>query len=66
MAELSTKISLKYLGYLHYFLGIELIPTKEGIILSQHGYIRDLLNKFHMSDAKQCHSIMLLYCLEIV
>jgi len=52
MKELSNKFSLKLLGFPHYFLGIELIPTKEGLLLSQHGYIRELLNKFHMSGAK--------------
>lgn len=43
---------LKYLGFPHYFPGIELIPIKEGFLLSQHGYIRDLLDKFHMLGAK--------------
>lgn len=52
MTELSKKNSLKQLGFSHYFLGIELIPIKTGLFLSQHGYIRDLLHKFNMTGAK--------------
>jgi hypothetical protein len=52
MTELSTKFSLKQLGFPHYFLGIELIPFESGLLLSQHGYIRELLDKFNMSGAK--------------
>ncbi|KAK2373518.1 hypothetical protein QL285_074549 [Trifolium repens] len=52
MTELSTKFSLKQLGFPHYFLGIELIPIECGLLLSQHGYIRELLDKFNMSGAK--------------
>lgn len=52
MIELSKKNSLKQLGFPHYFLGIELIPIKTGLFLSQHGYIRGLLHKFNMARAK--------------
>lgn len=52
MTKLSKKISLKQLGFPHYFLGIELILIKTGLFLSQHGYIRDLLHKFNMAGAK--------------
>lgn len=52
MTKLSKKFSLKQLGFPHYFLGIELIPVKTGLFLSQHGYIRELLYKFHMTGAK--------------
>jgi hypothetical protein len=52
MSELSNRFSIKQLGFPHYFLGIELLPSKDGLLLSQHGYIRELLEKFHMSGAK--------------
>jgi hypothetical protein len=52
MKELSSKFSLKYLGYPHYFLGIEIVPTKNGLFLNQHRYMRDLLEKFNMAGAK--------------
>ncbi|KAI4346070.1 hypothetical protein L6164_013152 [Bauhinia variegata] len=51
-SELSTRFSLKYLGFPHYFLGIEIIPTKDGLFLSQHKYMRDLLEKVKMSGVK--------------
>ncbi|XP_019414584.1 PREDICTED: uncharacterized protein LOC109326349 [Lupinus angustifolius] len=56
MAKLSLKFSLKYLGFPYYFLGIELIPTKQGLLLTQHGYIRDLLDKFNMAGAKPTYT----------
>jgi hypothetical protein len=46
------------LGSLHYFLGIEVIPVKDGLLLSQQKYIRDLLNKTNMADAKPVSSPM--------
>jgi hypothetical protein len=49
---LSKRFSLKNMGYPHYFLGIELIPIKNGLYLSQHKYIRDTLEKFDMEGAK--------------
>jgi len=52
MKELSNKFSLKYLGFPHYFLGIEIVPTKNRLFLNQHKYIRDLLEKFNMANAK--------------
>jgi len=40
------------MGQPHYFLGIEIIPTTNGIFLSQHRYIRELLQRFDMEGAK--------------
>lgn len=40
------------MGQPHYFLGIEIIPISSGIFLSQHRYIRDLLQKFDMEGEK--------------
>jgi len=40
------------MGAPHYFLGIELIPTSSGILLSQHKHIRDILQCFDMEGAK--------------
>lgn len=39
---LSKKFSLKDLRDLHYFLGLEVIPTAGGLFLTQHKYIRDI------------------------
>ena len=49
---LSAKFPLKDLGALNYFLGVELVQTTTGILISQHSYIRDLLQRFGMCDAK--------------
>jgi hypothetical protein len=40
------------MGTPHYFLGIELIPTNNGLFLSQHKFICDNLEKFYMYGAK--------------
>jgi hypothetical protein len=40
------------LGFLHYFLGLQVLQTNEGIFLSQSKYACDLLRHFHMDDCK--------------
>ncbi|KAL5568579.1 hypothetical protein UlMin_025154 [Ulmus minor] len=52
IATLSHRFSLKDLGPLSYFLGVEASRTSLGIHLSQHKYIHDLLAKTKMSDVK--------------
>lgn len=49
---LSQRFSLKNMGTPHYFLGIELIPTSSRMFLSQHKYIREVLERFDMERAK--------------
>ncbi|XP_020084893.1 uncharacterized protein LOC109707771 [Ananas comosus] len=49
---LSGRFSLKDLGDLHYFLGVEVIPTTQGLFLTQHKYIRDILDRTKMLGAK--------------
>ena len=49
---LSAKFSLKDLGNLNYFLGVEVIPHNKGLFLSQHKYISDILSRTNMSGAK--------------
>ena len=49
---LSGKFEMKDMGELHYFLGIEVIRTTKGIMLSQRHYILNLLFKFGMTDQK--------------
>jgi hypothetical protein len=43
---------MKDLGDLHSFLGIEVIRTPEGILISQWHYALDMLFKFGMADYK--------------
>ena len=49
---LGDMFSLKDMGSLHFFLGIEVIPTRAGLFLSRHKYVRDLLANTSMSGAK--------------
>jgi hypothetical protein len=50
--QLSIRFSVKDMGQLHFFLGMEVIPTTTGLFLSQHKYIRDVLTKLNMHGAK--------------
>ena len=50
--QLGQKFSIKDLGPLHFFLGVEVIPTKKGLFITQHKYIRDILAKTSMDGAK--------------
>jgi hypothetical protein len=56
--KLSHTFSVKDMGHLHFFLGIEVIPTAKGLFLSQHKYIGDLLSKTSMNMAKDVHTPM--------
>ena len=49
---LAQRFSLKDLGNLSYFLGVEVIPQSQGILLSQRRYIKELLAKTHMDMSK--------------
>jgi hypothetical protein len=50
---LGARFSLKDMGLLHYFLGVEVIPTTAGLFLSQHKYVRDILETQNMASAKE-------------
>ena len=49
---LAQRFSLKDLGPLPYFLGVEVVPHRLGIMLSQRRYIEDLLKRTNMDNAK--------------
>lgn len=52
ITSLSTRFSLKDLGDLSFFLGIEVLRTQTGMHLAQSRYVSDLLHKADMSNAK--------------
>jgi hypothetical protein len=50
--SLKNKFEMTDLGFLHYFLGLQVLQTNEGIFLSQSKYACDLLRRFHMDNCK--------------
>ena len=50
--SLKQNFEMSNLGHLHYFLGLQVLQTKEGIFLSQSKYACDLLRHFHMEYCK--------------
>ena len=50
--QLAASFDMKDMGDLHYFLGIEVIRTPEGILISQRHYVLRMLFKFRMADSK--------------
>ncbi|OIT33410.1 retrovirus-related pol polyprotein from transposon tnt 1-94, partial [Nicotiana attenuata] len=58
ISSLSKKFSLKYLGLLHYFLGIEVYRDADGLFLSQSKYIQEVLHDTQMQDYKGLQSPM--------
>eukprot|EP00253_Pinus_taeda_P027362 PITA_27362 len=55
-SSLKKKFEMTDLGHLHYFLGLQVLQSKEGIFLSQSKYACDLLHHFHMEDCKPAPS----------
>ena len=53
-SQLSTAFEMKDLGDLHYFLGIKVIHTPDGVLLTQRNYVLNMLYKFGMKD---CQSV---------
>ncbi|GKC07292.1 retrovirus-related pol polyprotein from transposon RE1 [Tanacetum coccineum] len=51
--KLATRFSIKDLGSLHQFLGVEVISTTSGLFLSQHRHTADLLSRFKMIGVKE-------------
>jgi hypothetical protein len=49
---LAHRFSLKDLGSLFYVFGVKVVPTEQGILLSQRRYIMDLLARTCKTDAK--------------
>jgi histone deacetylase 1/2 len=52
LKDLQSEFALKDLGDLHYFLGIEVNKTQNGMVLTQDKYASDLLKRVGMFDCK--------------
>ncbi|XP_050147442.1 uncharacterized mitochondrial protein AtMg00810-like [Malus sylvestris] len=61
ISALRKEFDIKDLGYLHFFLGIQITKTKAGLFLSQEKYIQDLLKKTEMFDSKAAATSCLPY-----
>eukprot|EP00253_Pinus_taeda_P032104 PITA_32104 len=55
-SSLKKKFEMTDLGNLHYFLGLQVLQSKECISLSQSKYACDILRHFHMEDCKPAPS----------
>ena len=55
---LQSQFHTKDLGMLRYFLGIDVMRSKHGILLSQSKYVLDLLSKTGKLGLKPCNSLM--------
>lgn len=63
IAKLKTEFALKQLGGLDYFLGVEIKRLSNGsLILSRTKYIKDLLTKANMVDAKGIPTPIVINC----
>jgi histone deacetylase 1/2 len=52
LKDLNDDFAIKDLGDLHFFLGLEVKKTKNGLLLTQEKYARDLLKKVGMDNCK--------------
>lgn len=54
IATLNQKFSLKHLGEVNYFLGIEASVFSHDIMLSQSKYVKELLQRTNLTNYKSC------------
>ena len=55
---LDKEFEIKDLGYLKYFLGMEVARSKKGIFVSQRKYVMDLLKETSMLGCKPVDTLM--------
>ena len=56
--ELTSNFEMKYLGLMHYFLGLDIWHRNDEIFLSQGKYIVDILCRFGMVDCQSINTPM--------
>ncbi|KAH9294781.1 hypothetical protein KI387_038369, partial [Taxus chinensis] len=50
--KLKAEFDMTDMGLLHYFLGLQVFQSAEGISICHNNYATDLLQRFHMADCK--------------
>nr|XP_016444735.1 PREDICTED: uncharacterized mitochondrial protein AtMg00810-like [Nicotiana tabacum] len=58
IASVAYRLSIKDLGNLNYFLGVNVVRNTNDIILSQATYINEILNNKLMADCKSANTLM--------
>jgi len=58
ISALQHEFSMKDLGDLHYFLGMQVQRRDDGLFLSQQQYMVDILARAHMADCKPCLTLV--------
>lgn len=58
ISSLAGRFSIKDLGNLHFFLGIEVLCTAKGITLSQSKYMHETLSEENMQDCNSAKTPM--------
>ena len=56
--KFATKFEMKDLGMMHYFLGMEVWSSTDGIFLGQGKYAVEILKRFGMLDCKVITTLM--------
>jgi hypothetical protein len=58
LTKMESAFAVKKLRSLNFFLGIEVLQFPDGIILSQHNYMLDILKRTKMVDAEPAYTPM--------
>ena len=56
--KLASKFEMKYLGLMHYFLGLDVWKSPERIFLNQGKYAVEILKRFDMLECKPMNTPM--------
>ena len=55
---METEFEMSVMGELKFFLRLQIMQTPNGIYIRQTKYVKDLLKKFNMNDAKEMKTTM--------
>ena len=56
--SMSSEFEMSMMGELNFFLGLQIKQSKEGIFINQAKYVKEMLKKFEMEDAKPMNTPM--------